>query len=824
MKSLLSLACFTTLSQVHSQIFNVFIDDVSLFAGQDSIAQSSSGDADAPDVVLVDELLFLQATVSGIMENATEAAIVQWSLDVDGVEYQQADVTVDLTEVDEGDTFSVLLQTAIVQEGVDEDEIIKFTSRGTGYITVNVNIPSDAVTRSDSSEISAYVITGFESLLPLISLVIFALLSRNVHLSMFLGIWVGSFIIEAGDLRLSFIQVFDKHIFPSILDDYNFRTITFTLFLGGFIALIRKSGGQQGFTNLVGKLATSAKATQLAAVLAGVGLFFDDYSSALILGSSFKTLMDKFHVSREKLAFVVDSTSAPIASISPISSWIAFELGLIGDEIDKITTGSAFQNDISEAYPLFINTLPSRFYPIFMLIIQVTLIVAGIEFGPMLYAERRTRVNLSTDGGPGRMELPVGHDKTEKDDKTPANAHNFFIPLLFFLCTLLASMIQIGRGYLGEGDAETLRNIFGSTDAFYALIYSTAGASIFTALFYLLQSKEGNSLVIPTPTSFLKGFDCRFKTSTLLAQEGIDVEGDEVDEKRPLMYLLESVEIWIEGFKNLVPSILVLCLAFTIKSIVQGAATDRFFTDIILRGDIAPENLPTIVFIVACLLSFCTGTSWGTMSIMFPLVGFASWEASSGDETIFTLVLSAILAGAIFGDHCSILSDTTILSSIGSGCQITAHVWTQIPYACWGALFAVMLGLLPAGHGAPAAVMLVIGAGVMLFLTLLVGAPIVASSGRLDVFSELFLKITGSPSLKAYKEETQKFAAERPDLVNTDFVYNLAATAGIVGAAAVVTPEEEEEIKPVEAVKVEDVEAVPAKIETTEEPASKDDL
>lgn len=655
--------------------------------------------------------------------------------------------------------------------GLDEN-FITFGSKGAA--TFNVEILNTETVTSDSFEDArVWHITGFASVLPLILIVVLALMSRNVYIAMFFGIWTGALIITEGDIALSLKDMFDVHMIPSITNGDNFRTITFTLFLGGFLAMIKRAGGQDGFSDVVSKFATSPKKTQLAAVGAGFGLFFDDYSSVLILGASFKGLTDKFHVSREKLAFVADATSAPIASIAPISSWIAFEIGLISLEIQGIKDGSEFdsRNDLQGNYPFFLSTIPSRYYPFLMLTVQVTLIAAGVEFGPMLYAERKARLQKRTDGGDGRMEIPLEMDSTTPDDDTPRRAWNFFIPLLFFLFTLLMSLINIGKENLEEGVEDNLREIFGATDSFEALVYTTMGASLFSLVFYLVQFKKDGKIVIPGWKSIKKAIDCRVQSSDELAlQEGIQLPGavDDSGEARPLMYFTESVNIWVEGFKNLVPAILILCMAFTIKSIVQGLATDRLFTDIILSSDIDAGALPTIIFIVSGFLAVATGTSFGTMSIMFPLVSFATFEASDGDIRTFTVALSSIMAGAVWGDHSSPISDTTILSSIGAGCQIGAHVYTQLPYALWAGLFSIVFGTLPAGYGWDPVVMLLVSMTAIVIATLLVSAPIVAESGRLDFFSELALKMTKSENLEYFKTETKKFAEENPDMVDEE--------------------------------------------------------
>lgn len=256
----------------------------------------------------------------------------------------------------------------------------------------------------------------------------------------------------------------------------------------------------------------------------------------------------------------------------------------------------------------------------------------------------------------------------------------------------------------------------------------------------------------------------------------------------------------------------------TIKSIVRGCATDRFFTDIILNSDLDAGDLPTIIFFVASFISLATGTSFGTMSIMFPLVSFATFEKSEGDIELFTIALSSIMAGAVFGDHCSLISDTTTLASIGAGCSIGSHVYTQFPYAVWVALFAMLLGTLPAGYGANVAAMLIIGGVILAICTIMIGAPIVAESGRLDLFSEVLARFAGFSGLAEMRTNTQVFARENTELIDPE-PYDwcrscLACLPGMTAAVPVDYDKEKEveEAVAVEAEKVEEQAPVPAEV------------
>eukprot|EP01084_Bolivina_argentea_P177153 306410_1 len=608
----------------------------------------------------------------------------------------------------------------------------------TGNIKLAISIWSDNYNiESRYTETELFAITGFTTMVPIIVIIFIAIYLKNIYVSLYLGIWVGSFIISGLSFRYAFEMSLATYIMDSCTDEDHQYIILFTVFLGGIIFLIQRSGGTKGFSKLMHKLAKNEKRTQLSCFLSGIFLFFGDYTSALVVGTTFQSLTDMFHISREKLAFIVDATAAPVASIMPISTWIGFELQQIQQQLDLIKKNN--QDIMPEgltdnAFVFFIQTIPTRFYPIYMLVFQVIIISLSIEFGPMLISERLVRVNKRTDGGKGsninkQNDLDLG---AEPDQDTPARWWNMLIPIMTLIILIIVVIINTGIEQI-ESDPTVnmnVRNIFASSDAFSSLLYGTFGCGIFTIFFYMIQFKFNGRIVIPSITS------CRHY---LCDNNNIDKDKQHIPV--PLLTFSEAIDTWIKGGVFMMPAVFILILVWSIGGIMTDIGADRYFTRIISH-DLDPQYLPTIVFMLAALLSGVTGSAWGTMTILFPIVGPAAWsmcEPLDNGVFLYTATLSQILSGSIFGDHSSPLSDTTILSSIASGCDLFRHVWTQMPYAIWVSLFSVICGTIMVGKGINVGVCIFVGIIVLTLCTWFIAAPVIAKNGRYDVFIELYL-------------------------------------------------------------------------------------
>jgi len=386
-----------------------------------------------------------------------------------------------------------------------------------------------------------------------------------------------------------------------------------------------------------------------------------------------RPVTDKMKISREKLSFIVDATAAPVASIFIISSWIGYEVGLIQDGL-KIIGSDA------NAYSTFLATIPFRFYPIMMLVFVFMTSYFKRDFGPMYKAEVRA-INEDkpvADNSDSSRELEEASKIFGNEEK--AKWYNGIIPIVVIIIGTIVGLIYTGIDSLNSQGITNygIREIISNSDSYLSLLWSSFGACVVAAVMVLSQK---------------------------------------------IMNLSETIEAWILGIKSMLLAVLILTLAWSIGSITVEMRTADFIIGLI-SDSISPHFLPVIVFLVCALTSFATGTSWGTMAIMMPIViplshtvsGF--YNLSPVDTTlILNGVISSVLAGCVFGDHCSPISDTTILSSMASRCNHVDHVRTQLPYAIVVALFCMLLGDIPTAFGLSPYISLVL-IGIVLFLVL----------------------------------------------------------------------------------------------------------
>mmetsp|Transcript_25446 Transcript_25446/g.71157 ORF Transcript_25446/g.71157 Transcript_25446/m.71157 type:complete len:511 (+) Transcript_25446:933-2465(+) len=465
---------------------------------------------------------------------------------------------------------------------------------------------------------------------------------------------------------------------------------------------------------------------------------------------------DSFMVSREKLAFIVDATTAPIASIAPISSWIGFEVGLINEQIKNLEEMGYGQQlaeaGVTSGYNVFLESIASRYYPIFMLAFQFFLLFTTRDMGPMLKAERRA-MDKKQVSSPDANEAEVELDNSlEPAEDVPRLWWNSAVPIILTLVIVFASLLITGyKNTVAAGDPVTAANLFGYGDSYSSLLYGSFIGSIFCWLFIRVQYYYKGQ-----PYNALKDW---------IACKRVPVYEDGTG-PRPILTLKESLEVWIEGIKGLTTPVLVLIMAWAIGQAVQDVSCDLFFASALSSESLDFRLLPTLTFLISALISFCTGTSWGTMSIMFPLAVPASWISSNGDRDIFVMTVAGILAGAVFGDHATAISDTTILSSLACKCDLRHHVITQLPYALIVALFSILLGTLPGAYIYPSWAGLLIGFPVMYLLTLLLAERVDHPARKLDPMSGAIEWI----AVKWFKKEPEEvFIPEDIDVQATEY-------------------------------------------------------
>ena len=517
------------------------------------------------------------------------------------------------------------------------------------------------------------VIPGWLSIVPPLLAILLALLFRQVILSLILGIYAGAVFIYDYNPINGFLRLLDVYIINAASDISHVQIIIFTLLFGGMIGIMSKSGGTRGIANVITKFARTRKSTLISAWFSGLVIFFDDYANTLIVGNLMRPVTDKMRISREKLSFIVDATAAPVASIFIISSWIGYEVGLIQDGL-KIIGSEA------NAYSTFLATIPFRFYPIMMLVFVFMISYFRRDFGPMYKAEIKAinQDKPAADNLDSSQELEEASKIFGNEEK--AKWYNGIIPIVVIIIGTVVGLIYTGINSLNSQGITNygIREIISNSDSYLSLLWSSFGACVVAAVMVLSQK---------------------------------------------IMNLSETINAWILGIKSMLLAVLILTLAWSIGAITVEMRTADYIIGLI-SDSISPHYLPVIVFLVCALTSFATGTSWGTMAIMMPIViplshtvsGF--YNLSPADTTlILNGVISSVLAGCVFGDHCSPISDTTILSSMASRCNHVDHVRTQLPYAIAVALFCMLLGDIPTAFGLSPYISLVL-IGIVLFVVI----------------------------------------------------------------------------------------------------------
>ena len=530
---------------------------------------------------------------------------------------------------------------------------------------------------------------GVWTLIPPLVAIILAFITKNVLLSLFTGVFSGVYIllIEKHNIFSSFIFGFLKvtqEILEAISSPWNAGIILQTLTIGGLIALISRMGGAKAIAKSLSKKAKSPTSAQIYTWLLGIVVFFDDYANALTVGPIMRPITDKMRISREKLSFIIDSTAAPIAGIALISTWVGYELGLIKDGFHVIG------QDVN-AYGIFVSTIPFRFYNIFILIFIFFSAILLREFGPMRRAELRTRRTGKVHSATAELMSDLENQGIQPKENIKLRIVNAVLPISTLIIVAFLGLYYNGYQTIMAGDniglinkindiplsMFSLRHCFSNSNAAIVLFQAALFSSILAAVMGRLQK---------------------------------------------IFSIKEAIEIWVKGVKSLIITILILALAWTLSSIVKELGTARYLVNI-LSGRIPPFLLSSIIFILGATISFATGTSYGTMGILMPLTIPLAY-AISPDPLFLSINIGAVLTGAIFGDHCSPISDTTIISSMGASCDHIDHVRTQLFYAIPVAIIAILFGYIPVSLGVPVWLSLFIGSSVIFLLIFFIGKKV----------------------------------------------------------------------------------------------------
>jgi len=526
---------------------------------------------------------------------------------------------------------------------------------------------------------------GWLTLLPPVLAIAMALVFRQVVPALLAGIWVGAWIVY-GDPFSGLLRTIDKYAVGSLADTDHTKIVLFTLLLGGMVGVISKSGGTRGLVNAIAPYATNSRRGQVVTWMLGVVVFFDDYANTLLVGNTMRPVTDKLRISREKLAYIVDSTAAPVASIALVSTWIGYEISLIGEALKKM-------GDDTEPYAIFLQSLPYNFYPVLALVFGIMVATTLRDFGPMLKAERRAAGGKVLRDGAVPLADFEGKALAPPEGK-PERWINAAIPVGLVLVVTFAALWFTGRASLVAADDPTgSASIFSLGMQGLGAVFS-AGAS-YDALMYAALTGSVSALV-------------------LAVGQGIFGLGT-------------GLTAWIDGMKSMMTAMVILILAWGIGAVCADLKTADFLVGQ-LSDTLNPGLVPALIFILASITAFSTGTSWATMSILIPLavptaVGVAQsagWDDASAHGIMLGAV-SAVLAGALFGDHCSPISDTTVMSSMSSGCDHVDHVRTQLPYALTVAGIALIAGYIPVGFGLSPWLGLLIGSGLLYGVLRVVG-------------------------------------------------------------------------------------------------------
>jgi len=513
-------------------------------------------------------------------------------------------------------------------------------------------------------------IPGWTSIIPPLMAVILALLIKEVVFSLMTGVVAGSFIINGmrfDGIINTFHFLFDSissFIIGALNDSGHLSVIVFSILIGGMVSLITKNGGMLGILEKVGKYAVSRKKVQLITYTLGIAIFFDDYANTLIVGNTMRSLSDKFKISREKLAYIVDSTAAPISAIAFITTWIGAELGFIGSGLDQLTD-YPFGNS---PYHVFLQSLKYSFYPIITLIFIYMVIKTGRDFGPMYQAEKRAATT-----GQVKSTSQQKKDEPNMEDLSPVtgaphNWHHAFWPVITTIAVTIIGLIITGMSQAqnelaGMGiDAQSYGQIWASMHQL------TTGEGFLANCGTLLGMADSYQALLWA--SF----------SGLLVAVIITVANR-------TMNLWDTSHWAVEGFKTMLPAVVILILAWALAATTEQLGTADFIIGLFGTG-FHPALIPVFLFIMAFSISFATGSSWSTMAILYPLAIPLSWKLSlqygwspMDAQEILLNSVATVLAASVLGDHCSPISDTTILSSLASDCNHLDHVKTQMPYA-----------------------------------------------------------------------------------------------------------------------------------------------
>lgn len=467
-----------------------------------------------------------------------------------------------------------------------------------------------------------HINVGFLSILPPIIAIVLALKSKDVVSSLIIGILSGTVIYvfnapvkDGADASFLHNLVLSlEYMFVIMADKFDVMMIIFMCVLGALVAVVTLAGGARAYGQWASQKVKSPVGAKLATSILGIVIFIDDYFNCLTVGTVMRPVTDQHKISREKLAYLIDAMAAPICIIAPISSWAASILTYLPEDVDRMQ--------------MFLSTIPFNFYALLTIVMVLLLSIWNLDFGPMAKFERQAKHKKTLDDV--KTQTAHSDDFSNRNISEKGKVYDLLIPILALILFSILAMLYTG-GYFSED--KTLFQAFGDTAPTKSLVLGGFGAVMVAFILFLPRK------VLNFP-DFMDGV--------------------------------------VLGVKSMVTACMILAFAWTIKGVCDILSTGAYVSHIVETSNMPVVLIPAIVFLVAALLSFSIGTSWGTFGILIPIMVTVS---NSVAPELLIINLSATLAGSVFGDHCSPISDTTILSSTGAACSHIDHVTTQIPYA-----------------------------------------------------------------------------------------------------------------------------------------------
>ena len=456
------------------------------------------------------------------------------------------------------------------------------------------------------------------ALLPPVIAIALALITKEVYSSLFIGIVVGGLLFTGFQPVATMEHVFVNGMVGQLTNSWNMGILIFLVVLGSMVMLMNRAGGSAAFGRWAAEHVKTKVGAQLATIALGVLIFIDDYFNCLTVGSVMRPLSDKHNISREKLAYLIDATAAPVCIIAPISSWAAAVTGFV-DGVNGLT--------------LFVRAIPYNFYALLTIVMMLTLSLGKFDFGPMKKAEKEHLKKMTSAVINEVSSITGAEDQPHPPVSSKGKVIHLVFPILALIVCCVIGMIYTGGFFAGENFVDA----FSNSDASVGLMYGSVVALLLTVIFFLLTR---------------------------------------------VLDFKECMNAIPEGFKSMVPAILILTFAWTLKAMTDSLGAKEYVASLV--ENVATHHafmslLPAFVFLIGVLLSFATGTSWGTFGILIPIV-VSVFGGDMGSE-LMIIAISACMAGAVCGDHCSPISDTTIMASAGAQCDHIRHVSTQLPYA-----------------------------------------------------------------------------------------------------------------------------------------------